>query len=281
MNSIPNFSHLVKPLTKNSVVRFQNVIWDYYRHNKRSFPWRETTNPYFIMVSEAMLQQTQTKRVGEYYRKFIDKFPTVESLATATLREILTVWQGLGYNRRAKFLHNAAQKVVADFDGLIPATLSDLEDLPGIGPNTAGAILAYAYNQPTAFIETNIRSVFLYLFFRNTDAVSDSELLSIIDQTLDKNNPRDWYYALTDYGVFIKSQTKNPSRKSKHYTKQSKFEGSDRQLRAKIISMILNNGPSAQKEFYALNQSKQRIDTILDELRSEKLIRKSGTTFSI
>ncbi|MEK9131303.1 MAG: A/G-specific adenine glycosylase [Patescibacteria group bacterium] len=219
---------------------FQKTVWEYYRKHKRSFPWRETTDPYKIMVSEIMLQQTQAERVVPKFNAFIKRFPTVKSLAQAPLSEVLTLWQGLGYNRRALFLKRAAEEVVSKHSGKIPATLEALDALPGIGPYTAGAILAFAFNKPTVFIETNIRTVFIHHFFKKARGkIADEKLLPLITTSLDRKRPRDYYSALMDYGSHLKMTLPNPSRKSTTHTKQSTFKGSHRELRGQILKHIL------------------------------------------
>ena len=190
----------------NQIAAFKEFIWDFYHQNKRDFAWRHVDNPYYVVVSEIMLQQTQTHRVITKYEEFIGAFATFESLAAASLRDVLTVWQGLGYYRRARFLHQLAQIVVNEYNGVLPQDPKILQTLPGIGPNTAGSICAFAFNKEVVFIETNIRTVFIDSFFRDKENVTDKELLPLITMTLDQENPREWYYALMDYGVFLKSR---------------------------------------------------------------------------
>jgi A/G-specific adenine glycosylase len=186
------------------------------------------------VISEIMLQQTQTYRVEPKYQAFLAALPTIQDLAHADLRTVLTLWQGLGYNRRGKFLHMLAQEVMRKHEGVIPDTPELLVQLPGIGKATAGSICAFAFNKPTVFIETNIRTVFLYHFFAGQQGVDDRELFPLVAATVDQENPREWYYALMDYGVHLKKSLPNPSRSSKHHVIQSKFEGSDRQIRGAI-----------------------------------------------
>ena len=257
----------------NEIVSFKEFIWDFYHKNKRDFAWRNTDNPYYILVSEIMLQQTQTHRVINKYEEFIAAFPTVESLAAASLRDVLHVWQGLGYYRRARFLHQSAQKVVTEYAGMLPQDPKLLQTFPGIGPNTAGSVCAFAFNAPTLFIETNIRAVYIHSFFRDKTGVTDKELLPLIAATLDYDNPREWYYALMDYGVFLKLNTTNPSRKSVHHVKQSKFEGSDRQIRAKILKHIVKNEKVSHQNILAhVSGDAVRVEKIMDQLLHEGFI---------
>jgi A/G-specific adenine glycosylase len=223
------------------IPEFINLIATYYASNKRHFAWRDVENPYYVFISEVMLQQTQTQRVIEKFAHFIEVFPTIHELANAPLSAVLLVWQGLGYNRRGKFLHQAAGIIVNQYNGIVPEDPSQLVKLPGIGAATAASIAAFAYNKPTIFIETNIRAVYLHSFFPKQEKVSDAELMPFIEQSLDHSNPRQWYYALMDYGVMLKKMHKNPSRKSKHHTKQSPFEGSIRQIRGSVLRLILQH----------------------------------------
>lgn len=216
---------------------FQKIILDYYSDFGRFFPWRETDDPYAIWVSEIMLQQTQTERVLPKYREWMKVFPTIQSVAETPLSTLLSYWSGLGYNRRCKFLQDAAKQIMGN-GGIFPSRTDDMKKLPGIGAYTAGAISAFAFNRPEVFIETNIRAVFIFFFFSEQGKVTDKELLPLIEQTLDRNDPRRWYYALMDYGAQLKKKTVNPGRLSAHYTKQSKFEGSLRQARGAIVRQL-------------------------------------------
>lgn len=214
---------------------FQKIIYDAYNASPRDLPWRKTTNPYCILVSEIMLQQTQALRVIPKYKAFLQRFPTVNHLACASTHEVLQMWQGLGYNHRALRLQQAAQKVVTDYKGKFPKTYESLLALPGVGPYTASAVCTFAYDMPIVMIETNIRAVFIHFFFSEAKEVPDSMLLPFIEKYCDTKNPRRWYNALMDYGAMLKATVPNPSRKSKHHVQQSKFQGSIRQVRGAII----------------------------------------------
>ena len=269
-------------IDKNKIKEFQESVWQFYVLNRRVFFWRNTTEPYHIVVSEIMLQQTQTFRVAQKFDQFITAFPDFETLAQATLTEVLKVWQGLGYNRRAQALHKIAQIVVNDFDGKLPKDPEVLKTFPGIGPNTAGSICAFAFNIPTVFVETNIRAVFIHVFFNDKEHVHDKEILPLVKQTLDKTNPREWYYALMDYGVMLKKLHHNPARKSKHYTIQSKFEGSNRQIRSMILKNLLKQGEMTLEQCCALiDREPERIEKIVVQMCDEKLLRKIGTNYKI
>ena len=226
--------------------KFQKIILTHYKKNKRDLPWRKTRDPYKILISEMMLQQTQAPRVVPKYKSFLRKFPTVKALADAPLSEVLKEWQGLGYNRRGLYLKKCAEIVEKDFGGKIPKDFKILCTLPGVGPATAGDIMIFAWNIPMVVIETNIRSVFIHFFFKDKQKINDKEIIPLIEKALDTKNPREWYWALFDYGVYLK-QNSNPSVKSAHYAKQSKFIGSYRQKRAHILKIILEKSRSKKE----------------------------------
>lgn len=231
---------------------FQKTVLDYYKLHARTLPWRINTSPYSIFVSEFMLQQTQVPRVIEKYNQWMHIFPTIDDLANAEFTTILTYWQGLGYNRRALYIHKAAQYFQDKHHSQIPSTYEELLPTPGVGNATANAILAYAYNLPVVYIETNIRTVYIHHFFENRSDVSDKELLPFIENALFTENPRQWYWALMDYGTHLKKEVGNISMRSKHYKKQSAFKGSLRQLRGQILKQILIEGsipyPTSSRE---------------------------------
>ena len=218
-------------LPSQQITQFQKKIYDFYTQNKRNFSWRENITPYRIVVSEIMLQQTQTTRVKEKFENWMRIFPDFKTLAQAPQAQVLQHWQGLGYNRRGVALHTIAKLVVENHNGILPQDLTILQSFPSIGPNTAGSIGAFAFNMPTIFIETNIRTVYTCEFFAGKTEISDKDLLVYIQATLDTQNPRDWYYALMDYGVHLKKLLPQINSASKHYAKQSTFKGSKRQIR--------------------------------------------------
>lgn len=224
---------------KPTIIRsFQAAITRHYQTNGRIFSWRAKITPYRIIVSEIMLQQTQTDRVAKKFTEFTKLFPSFLSLSRATRADVIRAWQGLGYNRRALFLHTLAQTVIQKYHGRVPKNTEELIALPGIGKNTAGSIAAFAFNQPTIFIETNIRSVFLHTFFSNQTNIPDTKIIPLIEMTLDQKNPRQWYWALMDVGVILKKAIGNPSRASQHYSKQTRFQGSNRQIRGAIVRAL-------------------------------------------
>ncbi len=229
------------PKLRQAQVRtFQAQILGFYGHSGRhTLPWRGTRNAYKILVSEVMLQQTQVARVLEKYPEFLKAFPNVEALAKAPLSQVLKVWQGMGYNRRALALKRMAEKIITEHRGKIPRGRAELESLPGVGAYTAGAVRAFAFNEPEIFIETNIRRIFIHHFFKDKEGISDKEILSLVEATLDTRNPREWYYALMDFGSHLPKVTRtNSNTQSKHYAKQSTFKGSRRELRGKVLRAL-------------------------------------------
>ncbi len=257
---------------------FRSIILDYYAANKRILPWRETIIPYWVLLSEIMLQQTQVPRVLIKFAEFTARFPTLESLASATLPDVLSSWQGLGYNRRGKFLREAAVILVDKYNGTIPKSVELVDELPGIGHATASAIVTYTYNISTVFLETNVRRVLLHHFFQDRLDVPDTELIPIAAEAVDKSNPRDWYYALMDYGTFLAKTIENPNRRSKHYSVQSKFEGSIRQVRGALLRKFLHEKLvpyiKLQEEF-----PDQRLDKALAGMVKDGLIHKEDENY--
>lgn len=269
-------------LTSPEIKKFRETIFHYYHEPPRSFPWRRTRNPYHVLVSEMMLQQTQTDRVVKKYTEFITTFPHFASLARAPLRKVLRVWQGLGYNRRALALKQIAEKVVTDFKGKLPSSREELELFPGIGATTAGEICAFAFNQPTVFIETNIRAVYIHFFFPRRRKVNDAEIVPLLEQTVDTANSREWYYALMDYGVMLKGKYPNPSRKSASYRRQAPFKGSNREVRGKIIRLLSTGPPLTPKQIIGkLGFEQERIENAVKTLQKEGLLKKRRSKVTI
>ncbi len=271
---------------------FQKTILDYYGKNKRAFPWRppvlklrqdRQNIPYKILVSEIMLQQTQTDRVVPKYESWLRQFPTFESLAEAPLQKVLTEWKGLGYNRRALNLQRAAKIVTEKYHGAFPKKYEDILELPGIGPYTAGAIMAFAFNKPIPIIETNIRTVYIHFFFKSHGQIHDKEILELVEKTLDKENPREWYYALMDYGAMLKKTVGNLGRQSKHYARQTSFKGSNRELRAKLLHFIAEQPATfAQIRKHIRSESEEeKITANLAALEQEGFIAKRKGVYCI
>jgi A/G-specific adenine glycosylase len=246
-------------------------------------PWRKNRSPYRVLVSELMLQQTSVGRVMTKYGVFLRAFPSFRSLAEAGVREVLATWKGLGYNRRALALRETARIVVDRHHGRLPHSVSDLMELPGIGHATACAIIVYTWNIPLAFIETNIRRVFLHSFFPDENGVEDSRLMPLVEEAMDRKNPRDWYYALMDYGTMLARETKNPNRRSAHYKRQSAFEGSVRQLRGKVLAALLEVGSATAAQITrATGGADHRLGAVLRLLEEEGfLVRQRGGRYAL
>ncbi len=269
-------------LSPDEIAEFQRLILEYYRRYGREFPWRQINDPYSIYVSEIMLQQTQTERVIPKYFEFLKVLPDWNSLAGAELRTVLTLWSGLGYNRRARNLKRAAEIVVTEFGGKLPSGESSLLALPGIGPGTAGSLQAFVFDKPVVFIETNIRRVFLQLFFPDQEAVSDKDILPLANATLYRESPRDWYNALMDYGVFLKREFGNANARSRHYTRQSAFKNSNRQLRGRLLTALSSTeAADAGVLSAATGFEYDRVQYALEQLCAEGFLVQEGGLFRV
>ena len=268
-------------LTDRQIKAFQRRVLGFYGKRGRDLPWRKGITPYRIVVSEFMLQQTQVGRVMDRYPRFLARFPDWQTLAKASPREVLSVWQGLGYNRRALHLQRTARKVVGKYGGRLPRNPDELSELPGIGKATAGAILAYAYNLPIPFIETNVRRTFIDAFFKNKKTVSDRDILPLVDLTLDRKSPRRWYSALMDYGSMLGAKKENPNRRSTRYAKQTRFEGSRRQIRGRIVKTLLAAPRTAGELSRIVGEPEVELAPILSGLIREGFIRQRGERYRI
>ncbi|HSW98809.1 MAG TPA: hypothetical protein VLF71_03150 [Candidatus Saccharimonadales bacterium] len=262
---------------------FQHAVLGYYQaHGRHALPWRQPGaggyDPYSILVSEIMLQQTQVQRVIPKYAEFLAAFPDCKALAAAPLGQVLQVWSGLGYNRRAKFLWQAAGQVVRQHGGEVPRTSAELVQLPGVGPNTAGAVLAYAYNMPAVFVETNIRTVFIHHFFAGQQGVPDRGILELVARTL-PDNAREWYWALMDYGSHLKRARGNLNKLSKHYTVQPRFAGSKRQVRGQVLKLLA----AGQQPFAELSRQvpDMRLPQVLADLIAEGLVEEARSRYKL
>ena len=291
---------------------FKKEIWNYYTTNRRDMPWRTDTRPYYVVVSEIMLQQTQVHRVVHKFESFMKRFPDWNSLVQASTRDVLQEWSGLGYNRRALYLKRIAETITLNENARkttqnsvketfknspLPKTYDALRALPGIGPNTAGSILAFAYNIPFPFIETNIRSVFIHFFFPEIEKregkkackkISDDQLMPFIEEALQdpkiRKNPREWYYALMDYGSMLKKTLPNPSRRSAHHVQQKPFKGSNRELRSRILKLVMGKGRT-EKEIYDYFKKEEvslpQIPKNLLDLTNEGFLKKRNSIYCI
>jgi A/G-specific adenine glycosylase len=272
-----------------TTAEFQRIILDFYAQSGRHLPWRYTgkANPWGVLVSEYMLQQTQISRVVSFWERWMKLWPRPSDLAAAPLEQVLKEWSGLGYNRRAKNLWNCAAILAEKYNNKIPRKAETLATLPGIGQYTAGAIACFAWNKPAIFIETNIRSVLIHFFFQGKTGINDKELYPILERILDYDNPRIWYWALMDYGAELKKVTGNPNRKSAVYAKQSRFEGSFRQIRGAVVKTLSVKGPHDKARLY--KEVEKKIKTLdkaeykraLSVLQKEQMVAEEGGVYRI
>ncbi len=251
----------------------------FYAEAGRAFPWRSTRDPWAILVSEIMLQQTQTERVLPKYLAWLEAYPDPASLAEAPLAGALELWSGLGYNRRALSLVRAASLLASA--GSFPDEEEALLDLPGVGPYTARAVLAFAFGKPVVLIETNIRSVFLHEFFPGEEGVPDSSIAPLVGATLVREDPRTWYYALMDYGVEIKRREGNPNKRSAHYAPQSPFADSNRRIRGALLKALASGASDGDALAAALPFSRERVDSALAELKAEGFVAEIGGAYRL
>ena len=256
----------------------------------RDLAWRGIDDAYGVLVSEVMLQQTQVVRVERYWPRWMSMFPTVDALAAADQVSVLDAWQGLGYNRRALALKRACEECSAERGGDLPRNVDELVKLPGIGPATAAGVMAFAYDEPAVYIETNVRSVFLHVLFPDQDEVSDKELAPYVADSCPESGARGWYYALLDFGAALKKQVANPSRRSKHYARQSKFEGSRREKRSVLLREVLasSDGIGVEELARRLDEYEQAakrgpvdygvFESLISDLLAEGFFRREGDT---
>jgi len=280
----PDFSSTVggDGLSEDTVKRFRDFIRRFYREQGRDLPWRHERDPYRILVSEIMLQQTQVDRVLKKYRPFIAQFPDILTLDRTPLQRVLAAWKGLGYNRRCLALKRSAGMIVDRHGGIIPAKMDQLLELPGVGRATAAGILCFAYGKPAVYLETNIRNVFIHLFFNGRNSVHDRDILPLLEQTLDRDNPREWYYGLMDYGSLLKKKLGALNERSTHYVKQPTFEGSDRQLRGRILGLLLERPLLTEHEICgAMSENISRVSKIVADLTREGFIIQRGSRYRI
>lgn len=274
-------------LTVSEINAFQKTVLDFYKKHKRKLPFRFTektaqAHAYHILISEYMLQQTQVDRVVQKYLEFIDKFPSMQDLARATTKDVLTLWSGLGYNRRALYLQSTVKNILDNYGGVIPRDPKTLKTLPGIGEYMSQILPVFIYNDRHVLVETNIRTVFLYHFFYKSTSVTDKEILELVAQTLPTKDIREWYYALMDYGAYLKKTHNFQNTASKSYAKQAPFKNSQRFLRGQIIKLLLESKCSVQELIKRFSEyAPEHIEQVLTQLQSEKLIIKKGGSYCI
>lgn len=268
---------------RETITAFGEEVLGHYREHGRAMTWRETRDPYAVLVSEVMLQQTQVSRVEDKYAEFLAAFPDFDALASAPLAAVLDVWSGLGYNRRALNLKRLAEIVVAEHGGRLPEDPVVLATLPGIGKATASAVATYAFGAYAPFIETNVRAVFLHHFFADAEDVPDSGLRPLVEETWDREDPRAWGYALMDYGTHLKRTVANPSRRSRHHARQSRFEGSDRQARGAFLRALVRTGALDSEVLgQEAGVDAPRAERILEDLEREGfVVRETDGSWSV
>lgn len=225
----------MRKLSAQKIASFQKMILTWWQSHQRNLPWRRTHDPYRIMVSEVMLQQTQVSRVLPKYKEFLRAFPTVVDLAKATPAHVLRVWKGMGYNRRALYLHHAAKIIVEQYQGQFPVSEQQLSKLPGLGTYTARAILVFAYKQEVPLVDTNIRQIITHFFFDDVRQ-KESVIETVAQQLLPKGKSWEWHQALMDYNAVAMSKLK--TQMSKRKKKTIPFRESNRFFRGRIIDRL-------------------------------------------
>ena len=276
--------------TSNEGIRsFQQAMIQLQAPLFREMPWRVDISAYAVWISESMLQQTQVARVIPKFESFIRAFPAPDALAAAATSDVLEAWQGLGYNRRALALKRAAEIISHEYGGVLPKTRDQLIQLPGIGPATSAGIMAFAYDKPATYLETNVRSVFIHHFYRDEDGIKDSDVAKLVEQACPSKRIRQWYWGLLDYGAYLKKNVVNPGRKSATYAKQSKFEGSYRQKRSFLMREVLADECATTKVLmqklndFELREardllSEQEVQDILEDLARDGFVSHDAKT---
>ncbi len=273
-------------MRKRKIEKFQKTIWNFYTENKRDLPWRPTrknkVRPYEILVSEYMLQQTQVDRVVPKFLAFLERFPTMQDLAVSSQKDLLQMWSGLGYNRRALYLKQTVESIVQRYKGIIPKDPEVLKTFPGVGDYMAHILPVFIYNQSEVLIETNIRTVYLYHFFEGKSDVTDEVILQKVRETLPEKDLRDWYYALMDYGAYLKKERKIKNTQSKHYIKQKPFKGSLRYVRGTLLKKLIF-GKLLKEDVYDLfpDYTHTQIEKVCSDLLTEGIIKETKKYFLI
>ena len=256
-------------ISETKIKNFNEKIFAWWKKNKRTLPWRETTNPYYIMISEIMLQQTQVNRSVEKYLEFIKEYPTIKELAEASVSSVLKIWSGLGYNRRALWLQEAANQIVRLNE--FPKTPEELQKLKGIGPYTSRSILIFTFNYDIATVDTNIRRILIAENFAKVNT-KEKELFIIAQKLLPKGKARDWHNALMDYGALVLTSAKTGIKPKTTISSSSK---ENRRFRG-IIVKYLTRTTKAKKEKIVKNCNipNEKIDDILVGLIADGLVKK-------
>lgn len=269
MRRFGDWTRLTEPCSQDEVKAFQKKVMNWWAENERDLPWRRDPSPYNVLVSEIMLQQTQVSRVIPKFNEFLKEFPTIDSLANANNKSLLQVWSGLGYNRRAIWLKEAAKQIVEK--GEFPQSVEELQKLKGVGPYTSRSVLIFAFNQNLAAVDTNIRRVLIASGFAD-ESMSDKELQSIADNVLLRGKSRDWHNALMDYGsqVLTSSSTGISPTSS-----QTGYDGSSRQVRGAVIRALTTSDEIDFAEIKSLLDcvvKDSKLQSIMDGLISDGLV---------
>jgi A/G-specific adenine glycosylase len=283
MEEAANYLSLPFSQSQEGYEAFLQTILGFYEGHGRQFIWRETSDPYRILLSEVMLQQTQTSRVIPKYELFLSLWPTLKDLAGVALDELLYHWKGLGYNRRALNLRRSAI-ASREWDWNLPTKQTELLSLPGVGKATAAAIGAFSYRERTIYLETNIRRVLLHCFYPDQEGVKDKELELLLGRLVQLvEDPKAWYYALMDFGVLLKHLLPNANMRSAHYTKQAKFENSNRQIRGQLIHLLSDTGAKEQQQVTTLlsHFEEERVLYCLRQLEKEGFVEETEGTYRI
>lgn len=261
-------------IPREVVSSFQDEILSWYKVNERDLPWRKTRDPYAILVSEVMSQQTQLTRVIPKYNEWLKNLPTVASLANAEPRVVFQLWSGLGYNRRALNLHKAAQMIMQHYLGEWPHDTEALQTLPGIGEYTAAAIACFAFDNQIPVVDTNIRKVMMVRFgeYFDKDESESKQVADLAQQFLPIGKAYIWNQALMDYSALVLKKEKIV------VPKQSKFLGSRRSYRGKVVKLLIAHHRLSFSELWnniqdGHSKDEQWFYEILDELVREGLIK--------
>lgn len=259
-------------IPRKDIQVFQKEILEWYTVHKRDLPWRKTRDPYHILISEVMAQQTQLSRVIPKYEAWLQAFPTIEHLSKARVSDVLRMWSGLGYNRRALYVKRFAETVMSQFDGMIPKEIAVLKTLPAIGEYTARAIACFAYNQQVAVVDANVRKVIALKFFNGTPP-NQKKLQEIADQLLPKGKAYEWNQALMDYCSMVLKKDKVP------VPRQSKFKGSYRYFRGLLLKTLLEKNKLTITEikelFTQYEFPTERVEKLVEELAREGFVKKT------
>ena len=268
--------------SRRRVLTLQNRLLDWYAVNRRDLPWRRTTDPYAVLVSEIMLQQTQVPRVVPRFDDWLSTWPDLESLAAAPLADVLQRWQGLGYNNRARRLQACAQAAVAaaapGARAELPRTPQGLRALPGVGPYTARAVLIFAHNDDLAAVDANVRRVLTHELGL-PEELGQKEVQAIADAVLPRGRSRDWHNALMDYGSLVLTAR---STGIASLSRQGAFEGSRRQKRARLLRCLLDQGPQPLAELAAaLDLPPAEAADVLERLGRDGLVVHTGGVWEV